>query len=119
MRKWQHAYICGCKYESTCNSFSLHCLPANRDDQIQYEKEIASSVCGGSHSLSNRQKLTFLYPPLRHPVKQDSMESQLKRMDDTRVDADDVVEKILQSQDFTPSLLDSSTEGRLLIQGNI
>ncbi|XP_030627885.1 EEIG family member 2 [Chanos chanos] len=46
----------------------------------------------------------------RHPVKQDSMESQLKRMDATRVDADDVVEKILQSQDFTPSLLDSSAE---------
>lgn len=42
------------------------------------------------------------------------MESQLKRMDDTRVDADDVVEKILQSQDFTPSLLDSSAEGRPL-----
>lgn len=52
-----------------------------------------------------------LYFPVRHPVKQDSMESQLKRMDDTRVDADDVVEKILQSQDFTPSLLDSSAEG--------
>lgn len=32
-------------------------------------------------------------------------------MDDTRVDADDVVEKILQSQDFTPSLMDSSAEG--------
>lgn len=32
-------------------------------------------------------------------------------MDDTRVDADDVVEKILQSQDFTPGLLDSSAEG--------
>ena len=47
----------------------------------------------------------------RHPVKQDSMESQMKRMDATRVDADDVVEKILQSQDFTPSMLDSSTEG--------
>ncbi|CAF90628.1 unnamed protein product, partial [Tetraodon nigroviridis] len=46
----------------------------------------------------------------RHPVKQDSIESQLKRMDDTRVDADDVVEKILQSQDFTPSLMDSSAE---------
>ncbi|XP_012694924.1 protein FAM102B-like isoform X1 [Clupea harengus] len=46
----------------------------------------------------------------RHPVKQDSMESQMKRMDATRVDADDVVEKILQSQDFTPSMLDSSTE---------
>ncbi|XP_051952109.1 protein FAM102B-like isoform X2 [Xyrauchen texanus] len=46
----------------------------------------------------------------RYPVKQDSMESQLKRVDATRVDADDVVEKILQSQDFTHSLLDSSAE---------
>ncbi|KAF4021534.1 hypothetical protein G4228_013499 [Cervus hanglu yarkandensis] len=41
------------------------------------------------------------------PVKQDSVESQLKRVDDTRVDADDIVEKILQSQDFS---LDSSAE---------
>lgn len=55
--------------------------------------------------------MALWYPPHRHPVKQDSMESQLKRMDDTRVDADDVVEKILQSQDFTPSLMDSSAEG--------
>ncbi|XP_028666925.2 protein FAM102B [Erpetoichthys calabaricus] len=46
----------------------------------------------------------------RHPVKQDSVESQLKRVDATRVDADDIVEKILQSQDFTGSLLDSSAE---------
>ncbi|XP_059354495.1 EEIG family member 2-like [Carassius carassius] len=46
----------------------------------------------------------------RYPVKQDSMESQLKRVDATRMDADDIVEKILQSQDFTHSLLDSSTE---------
>ncbi|XP_062857287.1 protein FAM102B isoform X2 [Trichomycterus rosablanca] len=46
----------------------------------------------------------------RHPMKQDSMESQLKRVDATRVDADDVVEKILQSQDFTHGLLDSSAE---------
>lgn len=43
----------------------------------------------------------------RCPVKQDSVESQLKRVDDTRVDADDVVGKILQSQDFS---LDSSAE---------
>lgn len=62
------------------------------------------------------RKLLSSIPVLRHPVKQDSMESQLKRMDDTRVDADDVVEKILQSQDFTPSLLDSSAEGKLHIQ---
>ncbi|XP_073449086.1 EEIG family member 2 isoform X2 [Aquarana catesbeiana] len=43
----------------------------------------------------------------RIPVKQDSVESQLKRVDATRVDADDVVETILQSQDFS---LDSSAE---------
>ncbi|EPQ03873.1 Protein FAM102B [Myotis brandtii] len=43
----------------------------------------------------------------RCPVKQDSVEFQLKRVDDTRVDADDIVEKILQSQDFS---LDSSAE---------
>ncbi|XP_037260129.1 protein FAM102B isoform X1 [Falco rusticolus] len=43
----------------------------------------------------------------RHPVKQDSVESQLKRVDATRVDADDIVEKILQSQDFS---FDSSAE---------
>ncbi|KAJ3599456.1 hypothetical protein NHX12_033417 [Muraenolepis orangiensis] len=56
------------------------------------------------HSASSCERLN------RHPMKQDSMESQLKRMDDTRVDADDVVEKILQGQDFTPNLLDSSAE---------
>ncbi|MBZ3888651.1 Protein FAM102B [Sciurus carolinensis] len=44
----------------------------------------------------------------RCPVNQDSVESQMKRVDDTRVDADDIVEKILQSQDFS---LDSSAEG--------
>lgn len=44
-------------------------------------------------------------------MKQDSVESQLKRVDDTRVDADDIVEKILQSQDFS---LDSSAEGKWL-----
>ncbi|TNN67824.1 Protein FAM102B [Liparis tanakae] len=46
----------------------------------------------------------------RHPVKQNSVENQLKRVDATRVDADDVIEKILQSQDFSPSVLDSSAE---------
>lgn len=48
-------------------------------------------------------------------MKQDSMESQLKRVDATRVDADDVVEKILQSQDFTPGMFDSSTEGTVTV----
>uniref|UniRef100_A0A4W5PFH1 EEIG family member 2a n=1 Tax=Hucho hucho TaxID=62062 RepID=A0A4W5PFH1_9TELE len=44
------------------------------------------------------------------PVSQSSVECQLKRVDATRVDADDVVEKILQSQDFSHGLLDSSAE---------
>ncbi|XP_059200201.1 EEIG family member 2-like isoform X2 [Centropristis striata] len=46
----------------------------------------------------------------RHPVKQNSMENQLKRVDATRVDADDIIEKILQSQDFSHGFLDSSAE---------
>ncbi|XP_074545012.1 EEIG family member 2-like [Halichoeres trimaculatus] len=46
----------------------------------------------------------------RHPVKQNSMENQLKRVDATRVDADDIIEKILQSQDFSHDYLDSSAE---------
>lgn len=46
----------------------------------------------------------------RHPVKQNSMENQLKRVDATRVDADDIIEKILQSQDFSRDFLDSSAE---------
>lgn len=39
------------------------------------------------------------------------MENQLKRVDATRVDADDVIEKIMQSQDFSHDFLDSSAEG--------
>nr|XP_046178479.1 protein FAM102B-like [Oncorhynchus gorbuscha] len=46
----------------------------------------------------------------RYPVKQSSVECQLKRVDATRVDADDIVEKILQSQDFSHGPLDSSAE---------
>lgn len=46
----------------------------------------------------------------RQPVKQNSVENQLKRVDATRVNADDIIEKILQSQDFSHGLLDSSTE---------
>lgn len=36
------------------------------------------------------------------------MESHPTRVDDTRIDADDIVEKIMQSQDFTDV---SNTEG--------
>lgn len=39
------------------------------------------------------------------------MENQLKRVNATRVDADDVIEKIMQIHDFSHGVLDSSMEG--------
>lgn len=42
--------------------------------------------------------------------KKDSVESHPTWVDDTRIDADDIVEKIMQSQDFTDG---SNTEGEL------
>lgn len=45
------------------------------------------------------------------------MESHPTRVDDTRIDADDIVEKIMQSQDFTDV---SNTEGeRRSLRGNV
>lgn len=45
------------------------------------------------------------------------MESHPTRVDDTRIDADDIVEKIMQSQDFTDV---SNTEGeRSSLQGEV
>lgn len=71
--------------------------PCDESEQITAEPklDIADKEDEASEKLS------------RCPMKQDSVESQLKRVDDTRVDADDIVEKILQSQDFS---LDSSAE---------
>ncbi|KAM9444346.1 EEIG family member 2 isoform 2-T2 [Clarias gariepinus] len=77
------------------------------------EESLSSTVHAASaHGASSTQSAIPGTPDRtsRHPMKQDSMESQLKRVDATRVDADYVVEKILQSQDFTPSMFDSSAE---------
>lgn len=52
-----------------------------------------------------------LFTNFRTPMKQNSMENQLKRVNATRVDADDIIEKIMQSQDFSHGVLDSSMEG--------
>lgn len=68
---------------------------------------MSSPISNEPHSCD----IPHFYDFIRHPVKQNSMENQLKRVDATRVDADDIVEKILQSQDFSHGLLDSSTEG--------
>ncbi|XP_061588127.1 EEIG family member 2-like isoform X2 [Cololabis saira] len=64
-----------------------------------------SATCHDScESPSNPTKF------VRHPVKQNSVENQLKRVDATRVDAGDVIDKILQGQDFSRNFLDSSAE---------
>lgn len=44
------------------------------------------------------------------------MESHPTWVDDTRIDADDIVEKIMQSQDFTDG---SNTEGELPTPGGL
>lgn len=56
------------------------------------------------------QHFTPSHSASRFPVKQDSVECQLKRVDATRIDADDIIENILQGQDFSHSILDSSAE---------
>uniref|UniRef100_A0A671WRS7 EEIG family member 2 n=1 Tax=Sparus aurata TaxID=8175 RepID=A0A671WRS7_SPAAU len=61
-------------------------------------------------SYASEYPSTPVKAPSRHPVKQNSVENQLKRVDATRVDADDIIEKILQSQDFSHGFLDSSAE---------
>lgn len=64
------------------------------------------------------EKLSKFFPvfPLARR-KKDSMESHPTRVDDTRIDADDIVEKIMQSQDFTDV---SNTEGeRRSLRGDV
>lgn len=61
-------------------------------------------------NLKDLEQLSTSNKSPRQPVKQSSVENQLKRVDATRVNADDIIEKILQSQDFSHGLLDSSTE---------
>lgn len=48
--------------------------------------------------------------------KKDSVESHPTWVDDTRIDADDIVEKIMQSQDFTDG---SNTEGERPMPGGL
>ncbi|XP_053325392.1 protein FAM102B [Spea bombifrons] len=78
-------------------STGIGSIPEPNDEDTNKVPSFSTEIAEGSSS----EKLNRL------PVKQDSVESQLKRVDATRVDADDVVEKILQSQDFS---LDSSAE---------
>ncbi|XP_068096151.1 EEIG family member 2 isoform X2 [Hyperolius riggenbachi] len=79
------------------NSTGIGSIPEPSEDGSNKVAAFSLEIAEGSSS----EKLS------RVPIKQDSVESQLKRVDATRVDADDVIETILQSQDFT---LDSSAE---------
>ncbi|KAK1790959.1 hypothetical protein P4O66_014808 [Electrophorus voltai] len=81
-------------------SIGVGSLPEDRES-------LSSAYCAASdpHHLSSTTDRAN-----RHLTKQDSVLAQLKRMDDTRVDADDIVEKILESQDFSHSMLDCSAE---------
>lgn len=68
-------------------------------------------VCWGSLlSLPSCSCTASALTALAHPSrrKKDSVESHPTWVDDTRIDADTIVEKIMQSQDFTDG---SNTEG--------
>ncbi|KAI5090361.1 protein FAM102B, partial [Silurus meridionalis] len=90
-------------------STGIASIPEPSEESLSSTAPAAASALGAC-SASSVNPATPDRTSSRHPMKQDSMESQLKRVDATRVDADDVVEKILQSQDFTPGIFDSSNE---------
>lgn len=81
---------------STSTGISSILEPCEETESKSTEDNLEATTKDAVSENSNRQ-----------PIKQDSVESQLKRVDATRVDADDIVEKILQTQDFS---LDSSAE---------
>ncbi|MBN3324470.1 F102B protein, partial [Atractosteus spatula] len=92
-------------------STGIASIPEPSDDRDPRTGHCAAACAAMPEHLTPVKSASSSERLSRHPMKQDSVESQLKRVDATRVDADDIVEKILQSQDFTHSLLDSSTEG--------
>ncbi|OCT65458.1 protein FAM102A-like [Xenopus laevis] len=56
-----------------------------------------------------------LHPDRHSRRKKDSVESQPTWVDDTRIDADDIVEKIMQSQDFTDVSNNEDSHLRLFV----
>uniref|UniRef100_A0A3Q3WDU8 C2 NT-type domain-containing protein n=1 Tax=Mola mola TaxID=94237 RepID=A0A3Q3WDU8_MOLML len=82
-------------------------------DLTHRRSESGSSASTGIGSIlepGDQQTNYITYSDTVSNVLQNSMENQLKRVDATRVDADDIIEKILQSQDFSHGFLDSSAE---------
>lgn len=91
-------------------SIGVGSLPETSDDHESTLIHTTSSAANDPQHLCCPSHLSSIDRASRHLLKQDSVESQLKRMDATRVDADAIVEKILQGQDFSHSILDSSAE---------
>uniref|UniRef100_A0A146VRW2 EEIG family member 2a n=1 Tax=Fundulus heteroclitus TaxID=8078 RepID=A0A146VRW2_FUNHE len=79
-------------------------------DRGEKENRTTPTSTGSPTCYLACEKPTTPNRAFRHPVKQNSVENQLKRVDATRVDADDIIEKILQGQDFSRGFLDSSAE---------
>lgn len=63
-------------------------------------------------SCSNKSFLVLFFCFLYFRRKLDSVESQPSWVNDTRMDADDIVEKIVQSQNFADV---NNTEGRVAV----
>ncbi|XP_066508974.1 EEIG family member 2-like [Hoplias malabaricus] len=90
-------------------SLGVGSLPEASDDRQSVLSHPTTSAVSDPQHLNCSSHCTSTDRANRHVLKQDSVEAQ-KRMDATRVDPDDIIEKILQSQDFSRSLLDSSAE---------
>ncbi|KAM6948510.1 EEIG family member 2 [Aplochiton taeniatus] len=90
------------------SSTGISSIPEPAEHSGERESRSAPPVSASCALTPDRPSTPAKTP--RHPVKQSSVECPLQRVDATRVDADDIVDKILQSQDFSHGLLDSSAE---------
>ncbi|XP_077412097.1 EEIG family member 2-like isoform X2 [Vanacampus margaritifer] len=92
-------------------SIGIGSIPEPNEPQMETaDRESRSSPPNPASCRHTTEHNSTTAKASRHPVKQNSMENQLTRVNDTRVNADDIIDKILQGQDFSHSILDSSTE---------
>ncbi|XP_067865636.1 early estrogen-induced gene 1 protein-like [Heterodontus francisci] len=104
---------------SKISGYSSECSPSISGFELTHRREGSGSSSGLSSGIGSmadvREGGKDLSPPFR-PVmrsdrssrrKKEAAESRPTQVDDTRVDADDIVEEIIRSQDFSQS---SNTE---------
>nr|XP_057922693.1 EEIG family member 2-like isoform X2 [Doryrhamphus excisus] len=95
---------------STSISIDSTSEPSDQHTEKVVDKESRPSPLVPASCFYTSEQTSTTAKAFRHPVKQNSMENQLTRVNATRVNADDIIDKILQGQDFSHSILDSSTE---------